>query len=219
MRTIFIGDIHGCIDELRELYERVSPVAGDQVISVGDIVAKGPASGECVDFLIASGCLAVIGNQDRKWLRRRLRERWFGVRGRVTEEERWLGSLPLWLALEDRGVLVVHGGLLPDREIDEQEDTLTRLRYIRRGDSGGWEAVPKGKERPGDVFWADVWNGERAVVYGHSPAPSGQPRVIGNTFGIDTGCVYGGALTAAILENGRWEFVSVRARRSYASPN
>jgi hypothetical protein len=209
LRTIFIGDIHGCIEELRELLDRLAPSADDQVISLGDIVAKGPASEECIGLLRDLRCNAVLGNQDQKWARWRWR----------TEAVHWLLHRPLYIDLPDRGVLAVHAGVLPwmglDR-LDAQRETLTTLRFVRRDPAGAWSVVPKGEEREGDVFWADLWDGERTVVYGHAPTPSREPSMRPKAIGIDTGCVYGGRLTAAILSDGTWSFESVQAKRAYA---
>jgi diadenosine tetraphosphatase ApaH/serine/threonine PP2A family protein phosphatase len=87
------------------------------------------------------------------------------------------------------------------------------LRWIRRK-NGTWKPVPREKRKKDDVLWAEQWRGERFVVYGHTPVR--EPRFDERALGLDTGCVYGGKLTAAVLEDGEWRIESVAARRRYA---
>ena len=75
--------------------------------------------------------------------------------------------------------------------------------------------IPKGKQQIGDPFWAEVWDGDRLVLYGHTPRS--EPKIDRRAIGLDTGCVYGGKLTAAIVESkDKWRLVDVQARRRYA---
>lgn len=101
---------------------------------------------------------------------------------------------------------------MPDKSCPRE--AALELRYIRR-DKNGWRMVPKGKEQTGDKFWSEVWNGDRIVVYGHTPGR--QARIDKKAVGIDTGCVYGGTLTAAVFEKPmKWTLAGVRARRVYS---
>src|SRR5712692_9424553 len=75
-RTIIIGDIHGCYDELRELLDRANAGPDDRVVSVGDMLRKGPHPDRCVELWRASGYLAVLGNQDERLLDRSAWRRW-----------------------------------------------------------------------------------------------------------------------------------------------
>ena len=61
-----------------------------------------------------------------------------------------------------------------------------------------------------------MWAGPRTILYGHTPRQ--EVRRDPKAIGLDTSCVYGGKLTAAILTKGEWRFESVRARRRYAQP-
>jgi serine/threonine protein phosphatase 1 len=74
--------------------------------------------------------------------------------------------------------------------------------------------------RPKDTkYWADVWSGPYSVVYGHAVHSLVDPRITVNdgviTVGLDTGCCFGGRLTALLLPS--FDFVQVQARRTYWS--
>lgn len=222
-RLIFIGDIHGCIDELRELLERVGPAGDDVVVSVGDMVNKGPAPAKCLDLWRQRGYRAVQGNNEVKLLEQARRFRRFFARQNRDVLRRkdlldYIASWPRVLDFPRQGVTAVHGGFLPDMEVTPESVALHRdlvhhLRWIRRT-SDGWSSVPKKEKKKDDVLWAEKWNGDRFVVYGHTPLQT--PRFDARALGLDTGCVYGRTLTAAIRDGDRWETVSVPARRAYA---
>jgi serine/threonine protein phosphatase 1 len=73
-RTIVVGDIHGCYDELVDLLEEVNFADNDRLISVGDLITKGPKNREVLDrFMSEPNFLTVIGNHDLA-----LRRRWNG---------------------------------------------------------------------------------------------------------------------------------------------
>jgi predicted phosphodiesterase len=222
-RLIFVGDIHGCYDELVELLERVAPAADDVVVSVGDVVTKGPAADRCLDLWRERGYLAVKGNNEIKLLQRAkpvlrllLREERAVMRRR--DLLRYIRSWPLVVDFPHERVTAVHGGFLPrmavtEEDIERERDVVPELRWIRKI-AGEWRSVPKSFKRKTDVLWAEKWRGDRFVLYGHTPLR--EPRRDKKALGLDTGCVYGGALTAAIWKGGEWETVSVRARRQYA---
>ena len=225
-RVIVIGDIHGCINELRALLDRLAPAGGDIVISAGDVVRKGPHADLCLDLLRAQGGLAVIGNNDQKLLKRAggFFARWFAPPEdrAVLRRQDLLDFIRTWPVVIDIpaiGATVVHGGLFPGMAIDSAEiartrQDLIRLRYVRL-EGNRWVRVPKGSERETDVLWSEVWDGGRTVLYGHTPISAA--RLDRKAIGLDTGCVYGGSLTAAVYESGRWRLEQVRAQRAYAT--
>ena len=215
MRTIVVGDIHGCADELGDLLALVRFGADDRLVAVGDLVAKGPKSREVLDLFAGDARFSsVLGNHDRAILRR-----WLGEKGKLKDSQKkcykelkrsddaekyfsYLRSLPLVIDLGTH--LVVHAGVRPDVPLASQsEDDLVELRTL-----GGKRESRKG------VPWYEVYDGGPVVLFGHWPsaAPRRGPRAIG----LDTGCVYGYELTAYCVETG--EFVSVPARRAYDGP-
>jgi Calcineurin-like phosphoesterase len=210
-RTIVIGDIHGCFDELSDLLKLVELRTDDRVIAVGDLIGKGMRSGAVLDrFIEDVRFSSVVGNHDRA-----LRQYWRGEPRRLTKEQRitarqlesqredylaYLRSLPFTINLGTH--LVVHAGVRPGVPLRLQMTSdLTEIRTMGANPSSR-RGVP----------WYRVYRGRRTVLFGHWPAKA--PRLSPCAIGLDTGCVYGGRLTGYIIESN--QFVSVPARRAYA---
>ena len=212
-RTIVIGDIHGCYDELDELLGKVGLGADERVVAVGDLIVKGEKSREVLDLFGTDGRFsAVIGNHDRALLRYwrgepiKLKAAQEATRAKLeSDRERYkayLDSLPLMIDLGSH--LVVHAGVRPHVALDEQSaEDLTELRTLGQ-DRTSRKGTP----------WYEVYDGSKIVLFGHWPASA--PRRARRAIGLDTGCVYGYQLTAYIIETD--EFISVQARRAYDSP-
>jgi len=209
-RTIVVGDIHGCYDEVMKLMDKVRLQKSDRVISVGDLIAKGPKSREVLDLFINDQRFsAVIGKHELA-----LRRRWNGenveLKGSDKETHKELkgekdiyvpffNQLPFVIELDKH--LVVHAGLRPNVALHSQTTgDLTRIRTL-------------GPDRESDegTPWYQVYYGEKTVLFGHWPAS--EPRRGPKAIGLDTGCVYGYNLTAYIIESD--EFFSVAAERAY----
>lgn len=185
MTTLYVGDVHGCADELRTLVERAD---AERVVLVGDLFTKGPDPDGVWSLIEEHGLVAVLGNHDAAVLER----------GGLTPERRaWLEGLPLFL--EEAGRIVVHGGLHPDRGIagTTREMALT----LREWQGRKWHLDWSGPECV--VFGHDARQG---LV---SRDEGGAPRVRG----LDTGCVYGGWLTGWLADEDR--LLQVPARRAY----
>lgn len=226
-RHVFIGDIHGCYDEVTALLARIGVTSDDQVVALGDMTRKGPAADRCLALWRDRNYLAVLGNNDAALLRRadRPAARWFADAAdrKVLRDRELLDSMRAWPAYLDfpaLGVVAVHGGILPNSDRFDPAlappEVALELRRVRLDASGQWSAVSKREAGSRDPFWADVWRGDRMIVYGHTPRREARehPRALG----LDTGCVYGGKLTGAVFHApGQWKFVSVPARRRYAT--
>ena len=228
MRTVIVGDVHGCGEELERLLAHVGFGQDDQLVLVGDLVARGPDPRRVFDLVRRHHGRAVRGNHEDKLLRWRAAK----ARGeamalgpahretaRLMRERDWdyLAGLPLWLDLRGHGVRVVHAGLVPGVAIERQlPRTLMFVRCL--GPAG--EPV---EQRDGGVApWATRYEGPPHIVFGHNALD--QPQLHPWATGIDTGCVYGGRLTAMVLRAGehppapadrRDALVSVPARRAY----
>jgi diadenosine tetraphosphatase ApaH/serine/threonine PP2A family protein phosphatase len=214
MRTLIVGDVHGCFDELLALLARAHRTPADRVVLVGDLVAKGPDSLGVIRWARASGAEAVLGNHDAHVLRAVHGEAKVGPLHRAVAEKlnaediAWLEARPLWLRLDaaaDRPYLVVHGGLVPGIPLEQQRrDHLLNLRSITA------EGEPS--KRIEGAPWASLWRGPEHVVFGHDAVRGLQLHPFAT--GLDTGCVYGRELTALVLPSG--ELVSVPALRAHA---
>lgn len=209
-RTIVVGDIHGCYDELGDLLDEVKFGGNDRLISVGDLITKGPKNREVLDrFMSEPNFLAVIGNHDLA-----LRRRWNGEKFKLKDSQKrthkelkkdkkhyvaYLNSLPFSIDLGTH--LVVHAGLRPGVALHSQTtEDLTELRSLG----------PDRASRNGTPWYED-YDAEKIVLFGHWPAA--EPRRGRKAIGLDTGCVYGHRLTAYIIETG--ELKSVPARSAY----
>ena len=212
-RTIVVGDVHGCYDELLALVERVALKESDRVVCVGDLVVKGEKNREVLElFMRDARFSSVLGNHDRALL-----QSWKGERAELKPAQEkcraeledgreryaaFLGGLPAYIDLGSH--VVVHAGLRPGVALADQSiEDLTELRTLG----------PDRTSREGTA-WYEVYDGDRVALFGHWPTwpPRRGPRAIG----LDTGCVYGYKLTAYVVETG--EFFSVPALRAYDSP-
>lgn len=222
-RTVFVGDVHGCVEELDALLEHVGLSPSDRLVMVGDLVVRGPAPRGVLDRLIDLGARSVRGNHEDRLLRMRAGDVPVGAQQRPTFEAlkkrhwEWLAGLPYWIDLPEHDVRVVHAGVLPGVAIEAQAPrTLMNIRCL----SAAGEPV----EKRGPDLWGLTYAGPPHVVFGHSAAS--EPQLHAWATGLDTGCVYGGRLTAMVLRAGERPppqsertsvLVSIPARRRYAS--
>jgi hypothetical protein len=235
-----VGDVHGCTDELVELLDglgygveftghgesrraHVDAPRGRRLLLVGDLVDRGPRSPDALRIAMAvveSGQgKCVPGNHDAKFLR------W--LQGRkptlnhgldLTVEQMhgeppefharvrtFLEELPLHVWLDEGRLVVAHAGIR-EHMIGTYTDEVRR--FCLYGDTDGTDS----DGLPIRYHWALNYGGAPSVVYGHTPLAD--VGWVNNTLCIDTGCCFGGALTAL-----RWperEVVSVPARAAYA---
>jgi diadenosine tetraphosphatase ApaH/serine/threonine PP2A family protein phosphatase len=142
----------------------------------------------------------------------------------LTEAGRaFLNKAVPFFRLRAHDVLIVHGGIPGDmrrfpagiREAERfagrERDRFRKVLRTRFVDAATGSFVGLGQEKPGDPFWADVYDGRFGhVVFGHQPFLDG-PAEFSHATGIDTGAVHGGALTALVLpEKGPRSYVQVR---------
>lgn len=196
-RRIFVGDIQGCREPLERLLAAVGFAAGrDRLLPVGDLVNKGPDSPGTLALLMQLRAEPVLGNHDLHWLQRG---------GAIDQAQRaWLAAQPFVRLFDD--VVLVHAGLHP--QWDEQkllalspaeQDYAVNVRYC---DADGVRPVTDWPP-PGPPFrpWDDFYRGRRRVVFGHWARRGLVVRR--QCVGLDTGCVYGGRLSAWIAEEDR----------------
>lgn len=223
-RTIIVGDVHGCSGELARLLDKVRFSSGDRLVFVGDLVARGPDSLGALDIARQTGAILVRGNHEHKlvtWYASRAAASPVGVPSREAEREPigrmhrevarglrpvdWtlLSTSPLHLDLPEHGARVVHAGVMPGVPFEEQDpQTLMRIRTVR----------VRGAGRGAEILWGRYYTGGPHVVFGHNAAPGLQLHPFAT--GLDTGCVYGGRLTAMVLEAGERIPRNVEARKA-----
>lgn len=227
MTTVIVGDIHGCLRELSELLDRVGPGRDDRVVFVGDLVARGPDSPGVLKLLRELGASAVRGNHEERLLSARAARRRGDTGPRLgaahtavfeaLSELDWetLENLPLKLDIDLHGLRVVHAGVVPGVPWEAQDPRLvTHLRSIAE------DGTPS--DRHG-IPWGARYEGPPHVVFGHNARRDVQLHP--HATGLDTGCVYGGALTGLVLPAGvavppvdvrRDALVQVKAHAAYA---
>ena len=205
-RMIVFGGVHGCYEELQELFDKLAVTSGDRLISVGDMICKGPASAKVLDLAKSLDNLTcVVGNHELRFL-----ICWRGKRipnikpydkatveqmgERYEEFMRYIDSWPFFLDLKE--LLVIHGGLRPGIPLREQKKTdLTKLRRVE----------------PQDKPWYEFYNDSKPVVFGHWVRR--EVLKTKNVIGLDTGCVYGGKLSAYVFPDDR--IIQIPAKKTY----
>jgi protein phosphatase len=232
-----IGDVHGCYDELCDLLENMAyavdraactalPPENRRAIFLGDLCDRGPKNAEVLRMVItmaeAGHALCIPGNHDVKLLRK--------LRGADVKLTHGLDLTVSQLAQEspefiDR-VIVFLDGLVSHYVLDRG-----RLVVSHAGLKEAWQGRSSGRVRefclygettgetdefglPVRLNWAGEYRGKALVVYGH--VPSREPRFLNNTVCIDTGCVFGGSISAYRYPEA--EIVSVAAAREYYAP-
>jgi protein phosphatase len=230
-----IGDIHGCFDELQQLLQKlgytvsgtdVIPPEGRRVVFLGDLVDRGPRSPDVLELvmkMVKSGdAICVPGNHDVKLVKKLngrnvklthgLADTMEQLKSRsaefIEEARSFIDGL-ISHAVLDRGKLVVaHAGM----QESYQGRASGRVRsFALFGETDG-ESDEFGL--PIRYDWAAEYRGDATVVYGHTPVP--EPVWINRTLNIDTGCVFGGKLTA--LRYPESEIVQIDARKVYSEP-
>ncbi len=239
-----IGDIHGCYDETIELLEKlnyqISTVSDNgknygievthpknrQVIFLGDLVDRGSKSPQVLKLvmsMIRSGvALCVPGNHDLK-LQKKLNGKNVQLKHGLAEtmeqleqesEEfkedvrEFLYSLISHYILDNGKLAVAHAGI--KEEMQGRGSGAVRS-FCLYGETTG-EIDEFGL--PVRYNWASEYRGKAKVVYGHTPVPKAE--WLNKTIDIDTGCVFGGKLTA--LRYPEEELVSVQAKKVYCEP-
>jgi serine/threonine protein phosphatase 1 len=171
-----VGDVHGCLDRLHALLDRIDPSDDDLVLFVGDLIRKGPDSRGVVDLVLDSpNMLSVRGNNEAKFVRG---EKDIPALEPVREA---IESMPVAVSFDEN--LVVHGGVDPRKPLAEH--SVLDLQETR--------AIPDENGYDGP-FWWDVHDGPMRVFFGHTV--HAEPLLGEWAVGLDTGCVYGGRLTA-----------------------
>jgi protein phosphatase len=230
-----IGDVHGCYDELIKLLADLGYVnngetwvhpVGRKAVFAGDLVDRGPKTPEVLKLVMsmtaAGNAYCVPGNHDIKlmrWLSGRNVQAKHGLQesidqlGFETQEfrdqvKKFLDGLISHYVFDGGKLVVAHAGL---KESMQGRGSGAVREFCLYGDTTG-EIDEFGL--PVRLNWAAEYKGRAMVVYGHTPVPEAQ--WLNNTIDIDTGCVFGGSLTA--LRYPERELVDVKAAQVYCEP-
>ncbi len=208
-RTIIIGDIHGCYDEFKELLLKVNyNPENDRLISVGDLVHKGPKSWKVLKFFYKNKLEVVLGNHDAHFLNFLK-----GNSSSYPDGEKillkcklsksklinWISSWPTYIEASD--FIVVHAALNPAKEnfLKTSTTDMISARYYNVKTA---EMIENSKKYSQNVIpWYHAFDcqklNNKKVIFGHWAQPLA--RFFKNFRCLDTGCCYGGALTCLIL--------------------
>lgn len=240
MNRAIYGDVHGCIDEMKELHRLVEKeYPGIEHWHLGDLVDRGPDSGACVQFAMDKFTGGVMGNHESTILnayyaRRKRKEKGEKIKPHPNadkektmnqlddEKASYLRALPHLHVFDDVGLILVHGGVMPNTTLYAQPPNLCiRAQMINPLDSKspnrwwGGDSVhqPKTKKTEeesraeGYVRWYETYDQKYDCLYGHSVMGldpyTHQREGYGKTIGIDTGSCFGGFLTAYIYPEGK----------------
>lgn len=219
MKFDIIGDIHGCFTELTALFEKLGyswqgdiPVHPEnrKPVFLGDLTDRGPASLAVIELVhslvMSERGFYAPGNHCNKLYRYFLGRKVQianGLETTVAEYKKLplrqqkqirhafmelYETSPLYLILDRGNLVVAHAGIREDYIGKYHKKVKTFVLY---GDITG-EKNPDGS--PVRLDWAKYYHGQALIVYGHTPVK--EVRIMNNTYNIDTGCVFGGKLTA-----------------------
>lgn len=200
-RYIAFGDIHGMIDELKQLMAVVPLCPEDVLVFLGDYIDRGTDSKAVLDYLMNLGLpnqkIFIRGNHDDMFLQRKTSGAhlrcWLGngglkclqdfgtvdIHAIPPQYDDWMARTRLYYKPEDSNLLFVHAGIDPDYPWDEQREQ--DLMWIR------------------DHFLLSTKDHGPIVVHGHTPNLAGVD-ILPNRINVDTGSCFGGALSCVILD-------------------
>jgi len=246
MRHIIIGDVHGCIYELKALVEKLQLRQDDAFYFIGDLIDRGPDSAGVVKFVKnlsrQYSMILILGNHEEKLLRY-LHHKQFNpsaikymkgtekfnelIQQLDDSEIQLLSSSYLNYNILSENICLLHGGIPGSNKIDlsinhkyshdlfkseKGFELILKTRYL--DELGNF--ISLGQENEKSIFWAEHYDGKYGkVIFGHHATISEMPAEFNQAINIDTGCVFGGFLSACILEGGKMYFVTSPAQKVY----
>lgn len=194
-------------------------------ICTGDLVNKGPKSREVIEYFQnnTNCCLSVRGNHDEVILKEYQK---YLNDGQILPKNEWikqltydhihyLSQLPYTISIPKLNIIVVHAGLLPNVELDQQNlDDLLVMRHLIEEQEGDKKVYKPTKSDKVGVPWAELWPGPDHVYFGHDAKKKLQEQPFAT--GLDTGAVYGFQLTAKFIMGPRkGQYVTMKSLKSY----
>ncbi|MCM8536166.1 MAG: metallophosphoesterase [Lentisphaeraceae bacterium] len=225
-RTIFIGDIHGCYDEFIALLEKVKyDVNSDRLISLGDLVHKGPKSAQVIDYMIQNNVDVIMGNHDWRFYQglKEESEKYDEAEKIISHSSyskaeilQWFESLPYYI--EGHDFIAVHGCLNP-AEKKFYKTNPKKMMFGRYYDLNSQTISSKTKDDKNSdcVPWYKAYPREnlkgKFIVFGHWAKK--ESICYKNFRGLDTGCCYGGKLSALILPEDKIVQISSKQKKQF----
>lgn len=204
MRTIVVGDIHGCLREVKTLVsnliksKKYNPKK-DRLIFLGDYIDRGENPRGVIKYIRGlqekyNNVIALMGNHEDMMINyvngdkdsyweyngyEKTLKSYSGYPDDFEDDYKWIKTLPLYF--EDEHHIYVHAGIDPGVPMENQKrETLLWVR---------------------DRFIYSCGEFNKQVIFGHTPELAGVYSTLAGNIGIDTGCVFGGKLTAMIIES------------------
>ena len=221
-KVLVVGDVHGCLDELKLLVAKaersLNPTTDTlRVILVGDLVNKGPFSAEVIQYVREFGWHCVMGNHDVAAITafqhgsdgRELNVRYAWADALTTDDKQWLCDLPYSISIPQLNALVVHAGVVPGVPLEQQHlPTMTLMRNVSSCGTGvgtrtsQWQALDGAKDDSEEsIPWVEAWgalpNPKPHVYFGHDAKRKLQ--LTEHCTGLDTGACYGFELSGMLL--------------------
>ncbi|RLA78758.1 MAG: protein phosphatase [Epsilonproteobacteria bacterium] len=235
MKTIIYGDLHGCLNEFKELRAKVNPSKEDKEIIIGDILDRGLYSNELLKYIRENNISSILGNHEYKYLRYKKHQDNFIKTNKqnpmtldkeqlkifnnlITEDFNYIQSLPFFIKIDN--LTLIHAGLTNKIDLDTaKKKELEKILWIRTLDENQ-KTLSLSDDNPSAKFWSEYYDGNQGIIiYGHQPFDN--IKIDKYSLGIDTGCVFGGKLTALIVTDTlnpllNYDVVEVKAKEQYS---
>jgi diadenosine tetraphosphatase ApaH/serine/threonine PP2A family protein phosphatase len=208
-RLIVVGDVHGCLDELKLLVNKLAyNKKKDRLIFTGDLVDRGPASASCLSYIRKLGAETVRGNHDDKYIRyhkhsQKVKEsierndkkkyknpmtfsqEQLDIYKEITEEDlKWLDKTQSSIYIPTLNMLIAHAGVNPQwYPINQKERIYRFVRYVDNTTKKMVKLDEDLQKPKNSSFWAEFYNWSVDIVYGHHVVNLKNPRIDHNQSG------------------------------------
>jgi serine/threonine protein phosphatase 1 len=244
MRHIIIGDVHGCLEELKELITKISIDSTDILYFIGDLIDRGPDSSGVVKYVHSlstqNNLILILGNHEEKFLRYVIQKKSKKIlkknSSKIEEFElllknidkddlKFLSNSYINYNISSFNICLLHAGIPENSRIDlsfnnkyspellksdKHFELIFKTRFL---DENGL-FISADNNDPNRVFWADSYDGRYGkIIFGHHAMISDKPIEFKNAINVDTGCVFGGYLSACITNQiSSYEFISIKSK-------
>lgn len=198
LKVFFVGDVHGCFNELMLLLKKAEyNPRNHRLILLGDLINKGPDSFKVLSWVYKNNIEAILGNHEWNFINAIEQQLPLSAPLKKLKQDMglkfqnylsWIKSWPVYI--EEQNFLAVHGGIVPNEH--PSQSNVKDLVNIRT-----WAGKGKSMKDVRFPAWHDLYTGSKLIIYAHW-AKQGL-KIKKNSIGLDTACVYGGKLTGIFL--------------------